>query len=62
MLAYPALTAGFAHCFHTLSKELGIAVGQEVDNRGGVGLGAADVLLASLGGDERPAMTVSGKF
>ena len=40
----------------SLSKELGVAVGQEVDNRSGVGLGAAYVLLASLGGDERPEL------
>jgi len=34
-------------------------VRQKVDNRSSVGLGAADVLLASLGGDERPARGVS---
>ncbi len=39
----------------TLAEELGIAVGKEVDNGSRVGLGAADVLLAGLGGDERPA-------
>ncbi len=40
----------------TLAKVLGIAVGQKVDDGSGVGLGAADVLLAGLGGDERPEL------
>lgn len=39
---------------HTLSKELGIAVGEEVDDGSRVGLLAADVLVADLKGDEGP--------
>jgi len=39
-----------------LAEELGVAVGQEVDDGGGVGVGAADVLLASLGGDKGPKL------
>jgi hypothetical protein len=40
----------------TLAEELSIAVGQKVDNGSGVGLGAADVLLPGLGGDEGPEL------
>ena len=43
----------------TLSKELSVAVRKKIDDGSGVLLGAADVLLASLGGDERPAREVS---
>ena len=42
----------------TLAEELGVAVGEEVDNGSRVGLGAADVLLPGLSGDERPPATV----
>ena len=42
----------------TLAEELSIAVGEKVDNGGRVGLGAADVLVAGLNGDERPAVSV----
>lgn len=36
----------------TLSEELGIAVGEEVNDGSGVGLGGTGVLLALLGGDQ----------
>lgn len=39
-----------------LAEELGVAVGEEVDDGGRVGLGAADVLVAGLKGDERPEL------
>lgn len=42
----------------TLAEELGIAVGEEVDNGGRVGLGAANVLVAGFNGDERPTVPV----
>ena len=42
----------------TLAEELGVAVGEEVDDGGRVGLGAADVLVPGLGGDEGPAAEI----
>ena len=40
----------------TLAEELGIAVGEEVDDGGSVLLLAAEVLLPDVGGDERPEL------
>lgn len=39
-----------------LAEDLGVAEGQEVDDGGGVGLGAGEVGIALLGGDEGPQL------
>ena len=38
------------------SEDLAVAEGEEVENRGGVGLLASDVLVAGLGGDQAPEL------
>lgn len=43
-----------------LAEDLGVAEGQEVDDGGGVGLGAAQVGITLLGGDKGPKLC--GKF
>lgn len=40
----------------TLAEQLGVSVGEKVDDGSGVGLLAAGVLVADLNGDERPAV------
>ena len=40
----------------TLAEELGIAVGEEVDDGSSLGGGTRDVLLAGLSGDESPEL------
>lgn len=44
----------------TLAEQLGVAEGGEVDDGGGAGLG--EVLLAGLGGDQRPQLFGGGWF
>lgn len=39
-----------------LAEDLGVTEGQEVDDGGGVGLGAVQVGITLLGGDERPEL------
>jgi hypothetical protein len=41
----------------TLAEDLGVAEGQEVDDGGGVGLGAAQVGVTLLGGDKGPELS-----